>query len=457
MTTNVREMPELPPDVLQLVFQQLVGDNEALLNISLTCSAWRSLARPSVYRVVDISSHNNGRQFQLECEMRPLVYADYDGEYRPRNLVSRQRAFLRLMVNEPQLARYVRSFTWTLIWLDFDEVDLIDIDLQTWSVFGRMTNVTCLDLASLHRNEDDEYIRENPAALFPKVTDLRLLGWMHRGLVRSILKSLDPGKLQSLRLDYLEDEGAFPNGESLGEHTATRLAHHAKRMDTSHDPHPKTTDGSNIYHDDLILRQETGKAFVFPGPMWLPLHLLSTHGMESLSRLHVKVRPFDMYTDLRSYQTLFQQTASFAAKVRNTLRSLVIVFGEPNGLWEPCHPELCGTAYVRRVSATVHGVSRWRSSSSIKCSQHSMIMHFHCWRRSVSKGLPFLKGQIHAKLQTPSSPVPSRWSKTADSPKEVLLTSRAYRVGRATMDTIVLRMAIAGLRSSWLEAEWWKH
>ena len=349
MTTNVREMPELPPDVLQLVFQQLVGDNEALLNISLTCSAWRSLARPSVYRVVDISSHNNGRQFQLECEMRPLVYADYDGEYRPRNLVSRQRAFLRLMVNEPQLARYVRSFTWTLIWLDFDEVDLIDIDLQTWSVFGRMTNVTCLDLASLHRNEDDEYIRENPAALFPKVTDLRLLGWMHRGLVRSILKSLDPGKLQSLRLDYLEDEGAFPNGESLGEHTATRLAHHAKRMDTSHDPHPKTTDGSNIYHDDLILRQETGKAFVFPGPMWLPLHLLSTNGMESLSRLHVKVRPFDMYTDLRSYETLFQQTASFAAKVRNTLRSLVIVFGEPNGLWEPCHPELCGTAYVRRV------------------------------------------------------------------------------------------------------------
>ena len=65
MTTDVREMPELPPDVLQLVFQELVGDNEALLNVNLTCSTWRSLARPSVYREVDISSHKNGRQSQL--------------------------------------------------------------------------------------------------------------------------------------------------------------------------------------------------------------------------------------------------------------------------------------------------------------------------------------------------------------------------------------------------------
>ncbi|GAB7330787.1 hypothetical protein MBLNU13_g02335t2 [Cladosporium sp. NU13] len=314
MTTDVREMPELPPDVIKLVFQELVSDQEALLNVSLTCSAWRSLAQPFIYRVVNISSHNNGRQPQLECEMRPLVYADYDGEYRPRNLVSRQRAFLRLMVDAPQFA------------------DLTEIDLQTWDVFSRMTNVTYLDLASLHRVEKHGYIRQNPAVLFPRVTDLRLLGWMHRGLVRCILKSLDPGKLQSLRLDYLDDEGAFPNGDSLGEDTATRLAHHAKRVDTAHQPSPKTTDCSNIIcHGNLIMRQETGKAFIFPGPMWLPLYLLSLHAMNSLSHLQVKVPPFDMYTDLRSYQTLFRQTASFAAKVSNTLRSLVIVSGELDG------------------------------------------------------------------------------------------------------------------------------
>ena len=182
MTTDVREMPELPPDVLQLVFQELAGHYEALLNVSLTCSAWQSLALPSVYREVDISSHNNGRQPQIECEVLPLVHADYDGQFRPRNLISRQRTFLRRMVDQPQLAKYVKSFTWTLIWLDFNEWGLTEIDLQTWDVFSRMTNVTYLDLASLHRHEDDEYVRQNPAVLFPKVRDLRLLGWMHRGL-----------------------------------------------------------------------------------------------------------------------------------------------------------------------------------------------------------------------------------------------------------------------------------
>ena len=79
MATDKRGLPELLPDILQLVFQELVGDGEALLNVGLTCSAWRSLAQPSVCRVVDISSHNNGRQPQLKREMRPLVNADYDG------------------------------------------------------------------------------------------------------------------------------------------------------------------------------------------------------------------------------------------------------------------------------------------------------------------------------------------------------------------------------------------
>jgi hypothetical protein len=323
----VRKMPELSPDVLRLVFQELAGDSETLLNVSLTCSAWRSLALPSVYRVIDISSHNNGLQPQLERDMSSPVYADYDGRYRPQNLVSRQRAFLRLMVAKPLLAKYVRSFTWTLIWLDFDEQELTGIDLQTWDVFARLVNVTQLDLASLHRNGDDEYVRRNPAVLFPKVRDLRLLGWMHRSLVRAIIMLLDSCKLQSLKLDYLEDEDAYPNGESLGQHAATRLAQQARATNTSVRPNPMTTDGSDVYHDDLILRQETGKAFVFPGPMWLPLYLLSAHAMDSLTHFQVKVPPFDLATDLRNYQTLFRQTASLVVKARGSLRSLMIVFG----------------------------------------------------------------------------------------------------------------------------------
>jgi hypothetical protein len=332
-------MPEIVPEVLQLVFQQLAGDYASLLNISLTCRAWRSLALPTVFQVVDISSHNNGRQPQHEDEdVRPVVDAEYDSEYRPEGLISRQRSFLRLVTEKPVLARYVKSFTWTLVWLDnwlyvHNEDDLTEIDRQTWTIFGRMVNVTHLDLASLHHVDEIEYVRQNPAVLFPSVRDLRLLGWMHRGLVRAIITSVEPRKLRSLSLDYLEDEGAFPNGESMGEDFATRHAHHARSGKPFDNWRPETNDGSEIYDDDLIIRQETGKAFIFPGPMWLPLYLLPAQAMVSLTHLQVKVAPFSRYVDVRAYNTLFRQTASFITKTKETLKSLIIVFGEIPGLY----------------------------------------------------------------------------------------------------------------------------
>jgi len=67
--------------------------------------------------------------------------------------------------------------------------------------------------------------------------------------------------------------------------------------------------------------------------MWLPLYLLSAHAMVSLTHLQVKVAPFSRYVDVRSYNTLFRQTASFIAKTKETLKSLVIVFDEFPGLY----------------------------------------------------------------------------------------------------------------------------
>lgn len=346
-------MLELVPDVLQLVFQQLVGDSVSLLNVSITCRSWRSIALPCLLQAVDISSHNNGRQPQLECEMRTMVYADYHADYRPRNLVSRQRAFLRLMTDKPELTRYVKSFTWTLIWLDAwfsgldeGEDELTEIDRQTWNVFCRMVNVTRLDLASLHSIGEDEYIRHNPKTLFPGVRDLRLLGWMHRGLVRAIITSLEPRKLRSLELDYLEDEGAFPKGEPLGADFALRHAHHARSTHAYGRPSPENPKGIEMYQDDLITRQETGKAFIFPGPMWLPLHLLSAHATVSLTKLQIKVPPFSTHTDLRSYNTLFRQTANFIAKNKETLKSLTIVFGQSLSIYTGPKCYGCGTSGV---------------------------------------------------------------------------------------------------------------
>ncbi|KAL1588839.1 hypothetical protein WHR41_02423 [Cladosporium halotolerans] len=355
MASNATNVPELLPDILLHVFEQLAGHSETLLNVSLTCRAWRSLALPSVYKVVDVSSHNNGRQPQCEDEdVWPMIYADYDGQFRPDNMLPRQRAFLRLLTDKPQLASYVKSFTWTLVWVDDDGYDLTEIDRQTWSVFSKMVNVTHLDLASLHHVHYDEYVRQNPTKLFPKVRDLRLLGSIHRGLARAIITSLNPCKLRRLDMDYLMDEGAFPNGELMSGDFAKAHAHNARSTNRIRGrPNFNATSSSDIIHDDLVLRQETGQAFIFPGPMWLPLHFLSTQALDSLTHLQVKLSPFSMEFDLRNYHMLFKQTARLIVKVSQSLESLVIVFGQARSLFDDRRPAKtglrCGTGSFFRT------------------------------------------------------------------------------------------------------------
>lgn len=361
MASELTKIPELLPDILQLVFQQLAGDNETLLNVSLTCRAWRWLAWPAVYSAVDLSSHNNGRQAQHEMECRPIVYADHHSEFRPLNLVPRQRAFLRLMVGKPHLARLVKSLTWTLVWLDFEEETLTDIDRQTWQVFSKMVNVTRLDLASLHDFIDDDYVRQNPPSLFPKTKDLKLLGWMHRGLVRSILTSLDPSKLQSLELNYLEDEGQHPNGKPMSYDFAERNSHSARSKRTTGYPSPNTTSSSEIYQPGEITLQETSKTPIFPGPSILPLHILlrPLHNhpsplplLPSLTHLQIKLPPFDTHTDLRNTHTMAAQTAAIMTATHAHLESLVVVFEENAHMYPDPRPRdpnrrICGTARVQ--------------------------------------------------------------------------------------------------------------
>lgn len=323
------------PDILRLIFEQLEGDHMGLCNVGLTCRAWRTLSMPHLLRTVDLSSHNNGRLPHFERPpLLPLAYADYRADYRPKNLVPRQRAFLRFINARPALAKYVKSLAWTLIWKDFDDSTSSEIDRQTWNVFSKLNNVTQLDLASLHEIYEEDVVRLNPTTLFPAVTDVRLLGWMHRGLVKAIVSSLRADQLRSLKTDYLQDEGALPNGAPMSAEIAEEYAHSARnRYDV------ETID------DELFRRQETCKACIFPGPMWLPLRLLSTHSLDSLAHLQVKVTPFNMDADLRNYQTLFIETAKLLTRVNKTLRSLVIVFGESTRL----HKEYdlasgCGTS-----------------------------------------------------------------------------------------------------------------
>ncbi|KAK2767032.1 hypothetical protein FQN54_006350 [Arachnomyces sp. PD_36] len=313
---------ECPSEVLLLISERL-NDSSDLSSLSRVCKYLRQLLFPNLLRTVDLSSHNDGRLPDQEDEFLPEVYADFDDYCRPLKLVTRQRAFLSLMTRRPDLASLVQSFTWTLVWRDFEEESLADIDYELWNVFSGLNNVRQLDLASIHQIDDEPFIRKNPLRLFPGVTNLRLLGWMHRGLVDAIINSLDPASLCTLRLDYLQDEGALPNGDPMARDLAIEYA--CTGRNKGYNIGNPSRDG---IPEELYERQKSGLACVFPGPMWAALRRLSSRSCTSLTKFELKIPAFDYDIDMRNYFSCFHETAQFLSTVNQTLRSLTIVFGD---------------------------------------------------------------------------------------------------------------------------------
>ncbi|PGH28053.1 hypothetical protein AJ80_00309 [Polytolypa hystricis UAMH7299] len=280
-----------PFDILLLIYEHLVDD---------------------AHGPYELSCHNRGR------------LPEQDDEF------AQQAMHIPVM----KLALHVQSFTWTLLWVDFKEnrltafeERLTDIDYELWNVFSRLTNVRRLDLAPIHLlgEKHFDFIRQNPSRLFPAVTDLRLLGWMHRGLVDAIVGSLDPAGLQSLRLDYLQDEGAFPNGTPMSEDAARHNAPNRR--------------GSPPYclesmSDELYELQRTGKACIFPGPMWTPLRTLSGR-CTSLRNFEIRIAPFSKSNSHCSYTICINELTRFISAVGQTLKSLIIAIGE-NSLPQTC-------------------------------------------------------------------------------------------------------------------------
>ncbi|OQO02811.1 hypothetical protein B0A48_11094 [Cryoendolithus antarcticus] len=347
----------LSPDVLVLIFKHLSVelDYESLCNLGLTCRKWRLLSLPCLLERVDVSSHNNGRQPQFEDpDFYPVIYADHSWEYRQLNLIARQRAFIRLLTIRPQLATYVQSLTWTLIWLNVvgdvgleeieDEDDgLTEIDRRTWEVLSLLTNVKYLDLASLHEIWEETYVRQNPTILFPAVIDLRLLGWMHRGLVGAIFRSLDVRNLARLRLDYLNDEGALLDQTPMSSSLNHEFISYTRRTKGALDHRAQ-----DLIAQDLCERQTSGEAFIYPGPMWYPLHLLvaTTSALSSLTYLQVKIPPINPSIDARSYLTIFRATAGVLLKVSPRLQTLVITLGEHASVYTEKYSD-CATSRSR--------------------------------------------------------------------------------------------------------------
>jgi hypothetical protein len=212
----------------------------------------------------------------------------------------KQVAFLRLIISRPELALVVQSLSWTLMWPGPQDDNSTDEELHLWDVFSLMKNVKTLDLVSVHHNGHFQYARQNPDVLFPAVCDLRLGGWMHRGLAKAIITSVSPRNLVALNLDHLQDEGAWLRGHPI---TCDVVEEATRRL--SSDP-PHIHGGIS---NELFSLQEQGRAYYLPGPMWYALKLLLRQDVIALRRLIIKMCPPVEDLDKRNYVTMVQEIA----------------------------------------------------------------------------------------------------------------------------------------------------
>ncbi|KJY00768.1 hypothetical protein TI39_contig313g00004 [Zymoseptoria brevis] len=194
-------------------------------------------------------------------------------------------------------------------------------------------------MASIHDVWEDDLIRKTSHRLFPSVTDLRLCGWMHRGLVRAILDSIDTSRLHSFKLDSLDEEGALPGGGPIEQGTARKFSKNIRQGLISEYE-------ELVIDNDLFERQEQSTAAIFPGPMWFPLRVLSSATLGSLSTMRLTVSSFDDKIDIRNSYTSFRHAANLVRNASSTLESLTIIFGESPYLYNP-QGERCGTHALR--------------------------------------------------------------------------------------------------------------
>jgi len=273
-----------PDDILLLILEQC--ETGSISNLSLACKALRPRCIPQLYREVDLSSHNIGRFSEHEGPtIRPeyQLWTHLNDSHRPETLLPAQRSFLRTLCEYPDYAKYIRSFTWTLIWYDEHAKEepraMTEIDYHTWDVFSRMERVETLDLAAIALDKSwDDYCREPPPTLFPRVTDLRLVGWFPHKIVVNIFNSIDLSKLRALRLDSLQEEGRDSNGSPVSEDFNKQHWEDQKRAQLCEDRRKGVTPA-----DDGI---------IYPGPMWIPFLPLIGR-FTSLQSLEIAIPPLE--------------------------------------------------------------------------------------------------------------------------------------------------------------------
>ena len=306
----------MPAEIHDIIFESI--EFKDALSLSYCCKTLFVRMVPLIYENVNLSTHNRERVETTSATGGGTRWADVRPiQSPPAAMIRRQHSFLLSLSRDPERGKYVRNFTWTLVFASDLNGDGISLpanevlqypETKIWDAFWSMVNVEKLDFASLH-GYYAPYLLQCPSRLFSSAVSVRLLGRFSFRLASAILHSVDATKLEYLSLDDVQDWGQHADGMPISLSEAYNLD---GRMEDKN-PHG-------------------GRGLVFPGPMRGLLPLLEGQCL-SLTSLFLR-RPAE--TENRSRvkfwssaadEEVYSEWAAFIESVKPTIQYLGIEHG----------------------------------------------------------------------------------------------------------------------------------
>lgn len=197
-------------EIWLLIFETL--DQQSLKAFAEVSRGMNSLATPVLYANIDLSIHHITPQITLE-DGRVVSRWPIDVQ----KILGRQNLFMQQILERPDNARWVRSFTWTMSlhhlcelpeWASRAMQRLEDV----YTMFQRLCHATYVDIDG---GDCHNYPCPSLIALFPKATEIHLRGQMHYALASAILHGPNKSPLEHLDLRNVLERGRFHTGQNF--------------------------------------------------------------------------------------------------------------------------------------------------------------------------------------------------------------------------------------------------
>lgn len=205
----------VPSELWLLISHQL--PIPARKNLAQASKHFHRICLPLLYQSVDLSVHH----FRPETNEKNFIVKRW-----PDNLqetLGRQSLFMRQLLENPQYAQMVHSFTWTMglhrisalpDWAEEDGSSPFHNLENVYTLFQTLEQATHVDV-------DGGPIHPYPSIslppLFPNARKLRVGGQMHYSLASAILHGPHKAPLESLSIYSLHERGRLRSGQNFTE------------------------------------------------------------------------------------------------------------------------------------------------------------------------------------------------------------------------------------------------